>query len=87
MSGNPYLDITPQGSNGPSCPYCGLIEGVTRVDNEHGKYYCSCGSLFEGTEDEWRRLARHRQLNVERRAGKRPPAKPAPKSPRDKGAA
>lgn len=84
MSGDFYTEITPQGSNGPSCPYCGLTEGVDRVDNPNGTYYCSCGSLFWGTEDEWRRLARKRHENVERRAGRRPPAKPAPTTTRDR---
>ena len=53
----------------PSCPVCGRHGDATRVDLPHGRWYCSCGSLFNGTDAEWRRLARHRRMAAERRAG------------------
>jgi hypothetical protein len=82
MSGEFYNEVTPQGSNGPSCPYCGLTENVERIDHPQGTYYCTCGSLFWGNDDEWRRLALTRKHNVERRSGKRKPVEPEPRTVR-----
>ncbi len=53
----------------PSCPYCGEHDTASRVDHPSGApWFCACGSLFTGSDDEWRRLAEHRRMATERRA-------------------
>lgn len=58
----------PPRSNGPSCPWCGSHDDSTAVGHPDGKYLCSCGSLHNGTDAEWRILAEHRRKAIERRA-------------------
>lgn len=53
--------------NPPSCPYCGTNDCISRLNHEHGEWYCACGSLFTGSDAEWRRLADHRRRASERR--------------------
>lgn len=61
----------------PSCPVCGQHGTATRINHPDGTYYCSCGSLFHGTDTEWRRWAHHRRMTAERRT--RPPLKLQPR--------
>lgn len=52
-----------------TCPYCGRHDTTSRVDHPSGApWFCACGSLFTGSDDEWRRLAEHRRMASERRA-------------------
>lgn len=50
----------------PTCPYCGDHE-TSRVDHPGGTYFCPCGCLFNGSDAEFRRLAKHRQDVAARR--------------------
>lgn len=50
----------------PSCPVCGEHGMASRIGHPDGTYFCSCGSLFNGTDAEWRRWARHRREHAER---------------------
>lgn len=61
----------------PTCPVCGKTGHATRIDNPHGTYYCSCSSLYWGTDSEWRRWAKHRRLAAERPTLE--PIKPQPR--------
>lgn len=54
-------------TNGPSCPWCGQHDSSTRVQHPDGEYMCSCGSLHNGTDSEWRKLAEYRKKAIERR--------------------
>jgi hypothetical protein len=58
-------------TNGPSCPWCGQHDTSTRVAHPDGEWFCACGSLHNGTDGEWRRLAEHRRIAIERRARQR----------------
>ena len=51
----------------PSCPWCGHHDRATFINSPEGRYLCSCGSLFDGTDEEWRRLAKHRRRAIELR--------------------
>lgn len=51
----------------PTCPWCGLDDHALVVNDSHGRFYCSCGSLFWGTDAEWRRLEHHRQRAINSR--------------------
>jgi len=51
----------------PSCPWCGHHDRAVEVADPNGRFFCACGSLFWGTDSEWRRLAQHRRQAIERR--------------------
>lgn len=70
--------MLPASSAIPSCPVCGQHGTASRIGHPHGTYFCSCGSLFNGTDAEWRRWARHRLAHAERLKG---PAYKAPRTP------
>ena len=53
--------------NDPTCPVCGQQDTASPVDRPEGRYFCSCGSLFNGTDTEWWRWAEHRRLAAERK--------------------
>lgn len=57
----------------PSCPLCGRNDSVTRVVSPTGDFFCGCGTVFDGTDDEWRRWAARRRERIERAAGTRKP--------------
>lgn len=48
----------------PTCSWCGLNDRATRLEHHLGRFFCSCGSLFDGTESEWRRLANWRRKHA-----------------------
>lgn len=52
----------------PTCPWCGNTGRVSLAGRPEGRWFCACGSLFHGTDSEWRRLAAHRRRAAERRA-------------------
>lgn len=57
------------GGGVPSCPYCGKHGTADRVNHPSGApWYCSCGSLFTGSTQEWRRLEKHREMAAKRRS-------------------
>lgn len=56
----------------PSCPWCGYHDRAVFAGSPEGKYLCACGSLFEGTDEEWRRLAKHRRRAIEMRVQHHP---------------
>jgi ribosomal protein S27AE len=60
--------VKPLGKRVPTCPWCGEDGNASFVGRHDGRYFCGCGSLFQGTEAEWRALAQHRRENAERRA-------------------
>jgi len=51
----------------PTCPYCGVTGDATDIGHFYGRFFCSCGSLFWGSDSEWHRLAKHRRLAAERK--------------------
>lgn len=63
-------------SNGryPSCPACGQHETVMPITSPNGAYYCGgstsehtgCGTLFDGTDAEWRRWRERREATRKR---------------------
>lgn len=55
----------------PSCPLCGNPDSVCEIASPHGRYYCACGTVFDGTDSEWTHWARRRRERIERMAGKR----------------
>lgn len=57
----------PPRTNGPTCPWCGQHHTSTRVAHADGEWYCSCGSLHNASDAEWRLLAEHRKKVIERR--------------------
>lgn len=57
-----------QRNQSPTCPWCGITGTASRVNNPNGEWFCSCGSLFNGTDVEWRKLAAHRRASDQRRA-------------------
>lgn len=67
-AGTPAL-VRPGGA--PTCPWCGK-DGLATPVHHHtlggGGWYCACGSLYVGTDAEWRRLAKHRREAVDRNA-------------------
>ena len=52
----------------PTCPRCGNHDRAGRIDHPEANFYCACGTLFLGTESEWRRHSKERQQAQERRA-------------------
>lgn len=50
----------------PTCPWCGHHDRAITVGHPGGRYYCACGSLFTGGDNEWRRLAQYRREAIER---------------------
>lgn len=53
-------------TDGPTCPVCGETGNASYVNRPEGMFFCSCGSLFNGTDSEWRRWAYHRRMAAER---------------------
>ena len=59
-----------------TCPACGLHTTAERTKHPNYAFLCgSCWTLFNATDDEWRRLRTHREAVIKRREN--PPA-PAP---------
>lgn len=50
-----------------TCPWCGHHDRTVPVEHPLGRFFCACGSLFWGTDSEFRRLAQHRRAAIERR--------------------
>lgn len=71
-------EVIPAGDT-PTCPRCGLHDRASRINHPHGRYYCSCGHLFEGTQAEWHRLAKTRRAAIALRNGDVAPIKPEPR--------
>ena len=63
-----YAGTAAPRTNGPSCPWCGSHDTSVRVQRPEGEFLCSCGSLHNGSDAEWRLLAEHRKHAIERRA-------------------
>jgi len=57
----------PEPGTVPTCPYCGVTGDATDLGHDLGRYFCSCGSLFWGSDSEWHRLAKHRRMAAERK--------------------
>lgn len=57
----------------PTCPLCGRNDAVVRVTHPDGGFFCSCGTLFTGTDAEWRRWAAQRRERLERAIGTHKP--------------
>ena len=51
-----------------TCPWCGRHGTSDIVNHPGGRFLCSCGSLHNGTDAEWRRLEDHR-AGVAKRLG------------------
>lgn len=51
----------------PTCPRCGNHDRAGRIDHPEANFFCSCGTLFLGTELEWRQYAKVRQEAAKRR--------------------
>ncbi len=62
-----FAGATAPEGNGPTCPRCGHHDRVAVVNHPAGQFFCTCGSLFTGSDDEWRRLATYRMQAIERR--------------------
>jgi hypothetical protein len=68
--GSNVRELRPRGpvdAGALSCPMCGNHGTSSVVDHPGGKYFCSCGSLFNGSDHEWRALAKHREQYAKRR--------------------
>lgn len=59
----------------PPCPRCGLRETVERIDSQAGPFYCGpaegvagCGTVFDGSDGEWRRWRQEREEAIRARA-------------------
>lgn len=59
------VETPPVRSDGkrPTCPRCGETDrpNVEIVDRPEGRFYCACGTLFNGGDREWWIWARERK--------------------------
>lgn len=54
----------------PSCPCCGENKAVATDNHPAGRYTCGgCWTVFDGTDEEWRRWAKRREHRAKSLAG------------------